>query len=116
MPPKQLTHHEINACRDAVLNVLDRRKTQLEALKSRDDEVLNDLYQENDVPCEDDAGNADFTIAIENLYWAMDRLDNLEARLAEILQYCERCGARDDTVSPVYPSTVWLCDVCDERA
>ena len=113
MPPK-LTHHEINHCREAVSNLLDWRRTQLRALEAGDEAVLSDLYRENVVPCEDEAGDASLAIAIENLPQVIDRLQTLAARLAEILTYCERCGAHDGTVGPVYPDTRWLCGDCHE--
>lgn len=114
MPPK-LTHHEINSCRDTVLYVLDARRTQLEALRAGDEEVLSALDHKGDVRCDDEDCNLEFAIAIPNLERAIERLQTLDARLAEILRHCERCGAADDTVGPIFPDTLWLCDTCDER-
>jgi hypothetical protein len=110
-----LSHHEINACHDAVLSVLDRRQEQLKALRAGNEEVLSDLDHEGAVRCDDADCNLEFAIASPNLERAIDRLETLAARLTEILRYCEKCGAADGTVGPVFPDTLWLCDVCDER-
>jgi hypothetical protein len=107
-PPK-LTHHEINNCHDTVLSVLEHRRAQLDALRTGDEKGLSDLDQGGDVCCEDEDGNPEFAIAIENLSQAIIRLENLDARLTEILRYyCD--------VGPVYPDRLWQCDACRERA
>jgi hypothetical protein len=110
-----LSHHEINQCHDAVLHVLDTRKEQLESLHAGNEEVLSDLDHEGVVRCDDQDCNVEFAIAIPNLERVIDRLETLDARLTEILRHCERCGAADDTVGPIFPDTLWLCDTCDER-
>ena len=109
-----MTHHEINSCQEAVFNHLYRRKTQLDALRAGDEEVLSALEQEGEICCEGEDYNVDPAIAIQNLDRAILRLETLEARLAEFLTYCERCGKKDGAVRPVYPDTRWLCGDCYE--
>ncbi len=78
--------------------------------------VLLEIDLEGIVSGRDRDGNLNRDVAEDNLEQAIDWLGALALRLDAILDYCERSEVKDDTVGPVYPDLIWLCDACRERA
>jgi hypothetical protein len=115
MPPK-LTHTEIVSALRATSYMSEKCQAQLESLRENDQTVLLEIDLEGIVSGRDRGGNLNRDVAEDNLEQAIDWLGALALRLDAILDYCERCEVKDDTVAPVYPDLIWLCDACRERA
>jgi hypothetical protein len=108
----QLTNRQLETVREASEILLGTRKTQLRRVKSKDEDVLEELVEEGwDI--EGEAGDPDFTEAARLLGYRIRDLESAIGSISELFRYCDDCGQKKDSVGydPVSDGML-LCDEC----